>query len=216
MNGETTFSQVWFREAGRSWIPAFAGKTGWLVLSALLATPAQASPSYTVIPGSTVAYHVKARLIGLFDENIDGVNREVKGSFGFGPDGKPTGWVAAPTLAFRSGIKGRDANVREMLGGDRHPDVRFDLLGLEPINPPRPSGTLIASGLLHANGHSQSIRFPLTYRLADHILHLSGEADARFTDFTITPPVLGFVLKRAPNALKLRVDLVAREEDDQH
>lgn len=166
--------------------------------------------AFSIAPGSEVAYHVKAKLLGVFDEDITGTNREVSGHFSLPATGQPSGWIEALVLGFKSGIRSRDAHVAGMLGNPHLPRVRFDLTGLEGLDAARADGSVVAVGILTANGRTQELRFPLVYHLSEGQLVLSGEAHARFTDFGIAPPVLGFVLKRAPNALDLRVRLRAQ------
>lgn len=175
---------------------------------------ALAAPSgdrrFVVGEGSQVSYHVKAKLIGFLDEAIDGVNSKVRGEV-LVAAGRPTGWAEADVAAFKSGIKGRDTHVAQILGFPKTPTVRFDLAELQEFDPAQSTGRAIAMGMLSANGASRSLQVPIQYQLQGRVLLIEGEAPLRFADFGIAPPVMGFGLKRAPADLVIRLRLNASE-----
>ncbi|HEY9856360.1 MAG TPA: YceI family protein [Stenomitos sp.] len=177
---------------------------------AAIAAPA-GDRHFVVGSGSQVSYHVKAKIAGLFDEAIDGVNSEVRGDVRLAL-GHPAGWAEADVTAFKSGIKGRDRHVAQILGFPKTPTVRFDLTDLLEFDPSLPAGKVTGVGTLTANGTSRPLRLPLQYQLQGPILRIEGEAPLRFADFGIAPPVMGLGLKRAPDDLVIRVRLVATED----
>lgn len=188
-------------------------RTGWLALGLwCLAGSAQAAGErhFVVGAGSEVSYHVTATILGFLQEAIDGVNPQVRGEVVVTGD-RPAGWAEADVTGFTSGIKGRDRHVARILGFPRTPTVRFDLVRLLDFDASQPTGRKVAVGTLTANGASRSLQVPLQYRLEGGILRIQGEAPLRFADFGIAPPVLGLGLKRAPDDLVIRLDLVATE-----
>lgn len=180
-----------------------------------LAGAANAAPAgdrrFTVGEGSQVSYHVKAKLIGFLDESIDGTSQKVRGEV-LVSSGRPTGWAEADVTTFKSGIKGRDTHVAQILGHPTHPTVRFDLAQLLEFDPASTTGQAIAVGTLTANGTSRPLQVPIRYRLEGRALRIEGEAPLRFRDFAIAPPIMGFGLKRAPEDLLIRLRLEATEQ----
>jgi polyisoprenoid-binding protein YceI len=120
----------------------------------------------------------------------------------------PSGWAEAEVEGFRSGNHTRDEHVREILGAPASPRVRFQLQKLEGFAPAG-GGQAVAVGTLAANGHVHPVRVPIHYQVEHDTLRIEGDAPLRFQDFGIDPPVLGLVLKRAPDAFQMHVRLVA-------
>jgi len=177
----------------------------WLMLApAAAAQPHEAR--YVVGPGSQVAYQVQVKTMVVVDEQILGVNDAVHGEVRWPQGGAPTGWAEADVNGFRSGNATRDQHVRQILGAPASPRVRFQLEKLEGFTPA--GGQAVAVGTL-ANGHTHAVRVPIRYEVAGETLRIEGEAPLRFQDYGIAPPVLGLVLKRAPEAFSMRVRLVA-------
>lgn len=191
-----------------------------LMLAGLALPPIQAAtPTHPVTPArrflvtpeSEFSYLVRTKLLAFFDEDVSGLNRQVTGAISFS-NGHASGWLEAPVSGFNSGIKARDRHVAQLLGYPIVPIVRFELQRLEGFEPNCPEGNLLAIGVLMANGRECQLKVPLAYRLGEGRIRLSGEVAAKFSDFSIIPPILGFVLKRAPDDLLLRVNVVATEQ----
>lgn len=174
------------------------------------AFPAAAAPRrFRIGEGSQVAYHVKARILGVVDDAITGVNRKVTGEFLL--TSQASGWAQAEVRDFDSGQRTRDEHVAQILGVPQTPAVRFVLDRLEGFDPDRPEGRVSARGTLTARGRDHVLTIPLDYRLDGESMRILGEAPLRFSDFGIEPPVVGLVFKRAPDVFTIRLDLVARE-----
>jgi polyisoprenoid-binding protein YceI len=189
------------------------GALAVILFGTFLPTPASlaaAAPRRFLIgEGSQVSYHVKARILGVVDDAITGVNRKVTGEVLLAS--RPSGWALAEARDFESGQRTRDEHVAQILGAPQTPAVRFVLDRLEGFDPDRPEGRISARGTLTARGRDHALTIPLDYRLDGDQLRIQGEAPLRFSDFGIEPPVVGLVFKRAPDALTIRLSLIARE-----
>jgi hypothetical protein len=190
--------------------------TGILIASPILLAwshPALAAAErhFHVAAGSQVAYHVGVVTLGVREETIDGINPRVSGDFALVGGKHLAGRITADIAGFASGIRGRDRNVAHLLGAPALPEVAFELERLDGYQPGRPSGEAIVTGLLSANGHQVPAHFPIRYHNRPGGLQVDGEQVVSFSAFGIAPPILGFVLKRAPDAFTLRVHLIANE-----
>lgn len=145
----------------------------------------------------------------MWDETIEGTAHDVRGTVAVGQAGPVLGWAEVRVADFRSGIKGRDAHVAQILGADRSPTLRFDLSHLQAFDPTLAEGRVLADGTLTIKGERHPLRIPLSYVVEGGVLRIDGETQVRFTDLGLEPPVLGWILKRAPNELVLRVHLRA-------
>lgn len=187
---------------------------GTALLLASLASPSHAAAPtrhFVISPESEFSYFVKTKLLGLFDEDVSGSNRQVTGAISL-TNGHATGWLEAPVLGFFSAITARDKHVAQLLGHPIVPIVRFELMRLEELDVNRQEGSMVAFGSLMANGRPFQLKVPLSYRVHEGKIRLSGEVAAKFIDFNISPPILGFVLKRTPDDFRLRVNVIATEQ----
>lgn len=183
-----------------------AGVIAW----GALAAPAIAQTRhYVIADGSTVSYHVHVTTVGVLHEVIDGRNDDVHGQIALPDAGQPTGTISAAIAGFRSGIKGRDRHVGHMLGAPDLATIDYRLVALDGFDRTRSQGEAVARGVLTVNHHAQTVQVPIHYHVDAQRLTVDGEAPLHFTDFGIDPPVLGLVLKRAPNLFTIGVHLVA-------
>ncbi|HEY9898148.1 MAG TPA: YceI family protein [Pantanalinema sp.] len=176
--------------------------------------PASAAPferRFAIEEGSQVSYHVTAKIVGLIDDAIAGANRRVKGEIVLVAPNQATCWAQADASDFDSGLRVRDEHVAEILGVPRTPSIRFVLDRLEGFDAGREKGRVTATGTLSVRGRDHALRMPLDYQVSGDRVRIQGEAPLRFSDFGIEPPVVGLVFKRAPDALTIRVSLIARE-----
>jgi hypothetical protein len=157
-----------------------------------------------------VAYRVHVKTLALLDETVEGVDDVVHGEVRWRAGSPPSGWAEAEVAGFHSGIRSRDHHVARLLGAPALPRIRFELGRLEGFRAERPSGKAVAVGRLTANGHGVDVRVPLSYTREGDRLRIEGEAPLRFTDFGITPPTLGIVMKQVPDALTIHVKLLAK------
>jgi polyisoprenoid-binding protein YceI len=183
-----------------------------LAISALPAMATGGPLRYVVGKGSVVSYRVRVKTLGVIDEQIEGRNEALRGEVEWRANAAPTGWAEADISGFHSGIASRDHTVAKLLGAPAMPNIRFELGRIEGFRLDQTTGRVEAIGQLTVNGHTREVRVPLAYHLGGGTLQVEGDAPLHFTDFGITPPVLGFVFKRAPDDLTIHVHLIAHQD----
>jgi hypothetical protein len=90
----------------------------------LLASTAAAPRTYTVQPGSTLAYDLVHKF-----HHVHGVSRSVEGKARVLPDGTVQVMVRAPIDSFDSGNSNRDAHMLEVTEAAQNPYVLFKGIG---------------------------------------------------------------------------------------
>lgn len=109
------------------------------------------------------------------------------------------GSVKVDVLGLRTGLDGRDRDMRKTLEADRFPSVRFTV---ESVESSFPSVTDKADVLLTIRGRMQirDVERPLTLlgraRFRAGELWVRGDATVKFTDFGMAPPRRLFVAVR--------------------
>jgi polyisoprenoid-binding protein YceI len=110
-------------------------------------------------------------------------------------DGRAAIVARAETL--RTGVDGRDEEMRKRLDAAQHPELRFDLTGFEvervQREPPRVTGA--ALGTLTVRGVARPVRVPMTLEVdASRRLVVTGEVRVKMSDHGIEPPDLGVIV----------------------
>lgn len=180
----------------------------------LLAPPASAAPArWTLVEGKgdvrVTARHrmgdfigIAERLFGEFEGDPGDLRQGVSGT------------VRVPVVALRTGIDGRDRDMRRMLDAERFPEIRYTISTVEPSFASvseRSDVLLTIRGVLGIRDVERSVTFLGRLRLRDGRLWARGETTIKMTDFGITPPRRFFLA--VENELMLAFDLLlARAE----
>jgi polyisoprenoid-binding protein YceI len=173
---------------------------------------------FIVGPGSEVYYTTNVRIALVATSTVKGINRDIRGS---------VKWIAAEnrpvvqtkltigTANFDSGNSARDKEVSNMLNANEYPEITFELqslLGLEDKPLTEIDGQYVATGILTVRGIPNEMHVPVNVQYTDAILTIEGSTTSKYSDFGIDPPrVAGFV-GRAPDELRLHVNLIASRE----
>lgn len=128
--------------------------------------------------------------------DFSGVTSSVEGRFRADLHDPQAGWqgevkVRAATLT--TGIDGRDANMRELLEVDRHPEIRFAIERLEPAaggidcQAQTVRGEIV--GRMTIRGQTRALAMPVTIEVDQQKrVVINGQARLRLSDYGITPP----------------------------
>jgi hypothetical protein len=95
-----------------------------IVAALLLATTAAAPQTFTVVPGSTLSYHLVHKF-----HAVTGVSRSIEGKARVLADGTVQVMVRAPLRSFDSGDSNRDGHMLEVTDAARNPYVIFKGVG---------------------------------------------------------------------------------------
>lgn len=126
-----------------------------------------------------------------------------------GKDGR--GQIVARAATLRTGIDGRDEEMRERLDVEHHPDLRFDWTGFELESLDRATTKLRghALGTLTVKGVTRPLRIPVNVELdPQRRLVLAGELVVKMSDFGVEPPNLGVI--RVKDEVKVWLSLRLR------
>jgi len=150
---------------------------------------------YTVIPSlSRVGFDAKSTL-----HDFSGVTSKVEGSFVgklASSDPEAKGRIRAVVADLRTGVDGRDEEMRKVLAAEKHPHVQFDLTSLEVSESDAAARTSVAKGLgtFTIHGVSREVAVPLKISVdASKRLVLTGEATLDLTQFEVEVPDMGAV-----------------------
>ncbi len=123
-----------------------------------------------------------------------------------------SGTLRVAVKGLRTGVNGRDQDMRRALEAERFPDMRF---AIESVEPSFPSITDRTDVLLTIKGSLliRDVERPMTVlgrvRVRDGRLWVRGEATLRMTDFGITPPKRLFLAVRDQVAVAFDLTLEA-------
>lgn len=170
-----------------------------LLALALSAGAAGAEPQrWVTVPGQgTVSFKAHYPL-GDFDGRDEDLSGEFKADSSDLRQGV-SGSLRVAVKGFRTGVRGRDEDMRKLLEAERFPDIRF---AVESIEASFPSITDRTDVLLTINGSLliRDVERPLSFlgraRLRDKRLWVRGEATLKMTDFGVTPPKKLFLAVR--------------------
>lgn len=180
-----------------------------LVTLLLLAPITPAAPARWTPVGGKSEVRVAARhRLGDFT----GVAERLMGEF----EGDPgdlrqpvTGTLRVPVAALRTGVDGRDRDMRRLLDAERFPEIRYTISSVEPSfgsASDRSDVLLTIHGTLAIRDVERPVTFLGRVRLRDGQVWVRGEASTRMTDFGITPPRRFLVA--VEDALLLAFDLL--------
>jgi polyisoprenoid-binding protein YceI len=185
-----------------------------LLALALLSPAAQAEPrSWVPVPGkSHVAFEATFPL-GDFTgrtEALEGEFRADTTNLGKGV----TGFLRFSPATLRTGIQGRDRDMREALRVDRHPEIRFTAQQVQSSFPSVAEGAdviLTIRGLMLIRGVERPMSFSARARLREDRVWVRGESTLKMTDFGIAPPTRLFLAVKDEVAVRFDL-LLARAE----
>ncbi|MEM7262114.1 MAG: YceI family protein [Planctomycetota bacterium] len=135
--------------------------------------------------------------------DFTGVTSAVTGNFQLAPNASRTvasGTIVVDVATLRTGVEGRDRDMRTLLKLDEHPELRFTLEKVERRESDEDDAAtdrsaVTASGSLSIAGVTHPIQSSVTLEWkGGRRLTIEGEVPVRLTDFSIPPPSqLGFV-----------------------
>jgi polyisoprenoid-binding protein YceI len=120
------------------------------------------------------------------------------------------GTLRVPVAALRTGVAGRDADLRRLLEADRHPELSYRVEGVEASFPQIADKTdvlLTIKGVLTVRGQARPVSFLGRVRARDGRLWVRGESQVKMSDFGVTPP-RRLLLFRVRDEILLRFDLL--------
>ncbi len=156
-----------------------------------VAANADAEPRvYTAAPEkSQVRFEAKYPLGDFF-----GTTDKVTGEFRIDRDNvtqSVTGTATVNPADLRTGIEGRDRDLRKILETDTYPEIRFRVEQVQASFPSlaeRADITLTIGGILQIRGIERQVTWTGRARIEEGRVWVRGEAELRMTDFGITPP----------------------------
>ncbi|MCA8960414.1 MAG: YceI family protein [Planctomycetes bacterium] len=138
---------------------------------------------------SRVGFDAKSTL-----HDFSGATTTVTGDFDLAvaaPDLGCRGRVEADARTIRTGVDGRDEEMRSLLLVDEHPQLRFELDSLEvgEVDREKSRVTGTVHGTLAIAGVSKPLAMPVTITLdRSRRLTVDGQCPVKVSDFGITPP----------------------------
>ncbi|MBI2527686.1 MAG: YceI family protein [Candidatus Rokubacteria bacterium] len=167
-------------------------RIGIFCLGLLLAvTSAQAEPRrWTVVAGRSQVWLTASFPLGDFT----GRTEDLGGEFLADPTDirqGVTGTLRVNATTLRTGVDGRDRDMRQALGVDGHPEIRFVVQAVEPSfsSITEAADVLLAiTGSMIIRGVERPMTVPGRVRFRSDQLWVRGESRLRMTDFGITPP----------------------------
>ncbi len=162
-----------------------------LALLTLMASRAWPEPNiYTISPIRRLVAFDATYPLGDFS----GTTEEVAGEFVLDPgnlDGRVSGSATVNPASLRTGIGGRDRDLRKAMEVERYPEIRFTLSEVEASFPSlaeRADTALKITGMLMIHGVERIITLTGRARTVEGRLWVRGEGTVKMTNFGITPP----------------------------
>jgi polyisoprenoid-binding protein YceI len=188
--------------------PAAAAWSLRVALAAAALAPAARVNAQVVVP----SMHVTAGTLR-FDAHatvgdFSGETRAVTGEvYATTVPGALHGWVEAPAQSLKTGIGRRDHHMRDALGADRYPVVRFEARTLEAAVRDD-SASVRLSGTLTIHGVSRAVDVPLTATRSGDAVHVVGSFPVNANDYGISSGLVRFAgLLRVDPHMRIAVDL---------
>jgi polyisoprenoid-binding protein YceI len=159
-------------------------------LAALAAPAAAGAKHWTTVPGKSQVAFDASFVLGDFA----GSSADVTGEFLADPADLRQGVAGVLRVnpgALRTGVSGRDLDMRRALAVMQYPEIRFTVVRVEPSFPSvtdRSDVLLTISGLVFIHGVERPMAFPGRVRLRDDRLWVRGEGRLKMSDFGIKPP----------------------------
>ena len=124
-----------------------------------------------------------------------------------------TGELRVPAAGLRTGLDGRDRDMRALLEAAQHPEIRFTVERVEAsFHSVTDRSDLLLSirGVMRVRGVERPAVFTGRARLRDDKLWVRGEGSVRMSDFGIRPPTRFFL--SVEDRLRLRFELLLMRE----
>ncbi len=174
---------------------------------------------FTISEDSEVYYTADVRIALVSTSTVKGINTNVNGIIKWvETESRPIikADITINASQFDSGNTSRDSDVRDILNVEEYPEITFELislLGIEAKPLEEISGDFVATGSLSVHGTTKEISVPVSLHYTGGMLTVKGSTVAKYTDFGIDPPrVAGFV-GRAPDELRLHVNITAQRAE---
>jgi hypothetical protein len=165
-----------------------------------------------------VRYEASLKTLGMGRNTVSAVNRKVIGKIVVSGSSSVEGGLVVPVVGFDSNNSKRDKDVANILKYKEHPAITFEVIDIATADINRilqsDSGQVDMRVLLTAAGGSKEYDVVVSFESVEsHTIRFVTGIDAKFTDFGIEPPKLGWVLKTAMDEIYLSGDLVFELEE---
>ena len=185
-----------------------------LVVLLLWTPPGVAEPRrWTTVAGKCQVSFTATFALGDFTGQTDDVSGDFQGDASDLRQGIQ-GAVRINPAAIRTGIDGRDRDMREVLEVTRYPEIRFTLERVEPSFPSvtdRADVLLTITGRMLIHGVERAMTFPGRVRLRDERLWVRGEGPLTMSAFGVKPPTK--LLFKVADTVQVSFDLVLGPKD---
>ncbi len=171
---------------------------------------------YRVDPSqSSARFIVRARSF-FMPETVHGRGGAISGQIRVGTGSAPpvTGSLAIVASTLKSGVRARDAKMRDVLRVKKSPLITFTITGVDPFKTAALDAgglTVTAHGILSVAGMARPLSFPVFARreAQGSRLILSGTAVTGFKDFKLNKPGVGFLVA-VRDQIEAGADIVAQ------
>jgi len=165
-----------------------------------------------------VRYEASLKTLGVGKNTVSAVNKKVIGKIVVSGSGSVEGGLVVPVVGFDSNNSKRDRDVANILKYKEHPAITFEVVDIAKADINRilesDSGQVSMRVLLSAAGGSKEYDVVVSFdSVGSKKIRFVTGIDAKFTDFGIEPPKLGWVLKTAMDKIYLSGDLVFELEE---
>ncbi|MBI4610846.1 MAG: YceI family protein [Candidatus Rokubacteria bacterium] len=185
-----------------------------VVLLSLTVSPGRAEPTvYTIVPSRSQVGFDAAYPLGDFSGSSD----DVAGEFTLDPANLGVGAVGSVTVnpaTLKTGLSGRDRDLRTAMAVEKYPEIRFTLGAVQASFPSlaeRPDTALTITGTLIIHGVARPATLTGRARIVEGRLWVRGEGALKMTDFGITPPRKFFLSVKDEVRVSFDVLLAPRE-----
>ncbi len=108
--------------------------------------------------------------------------------------------LSAKTL--KSGKSSMDDNAYKALNADRHPNIQFELTGVESIK----GQEILAKGRLTISGTTKMVTLKANYTLSGNAVTFSGSHPISFSEFDLKPPTAVFGTIKTGDQLNIQFE----------
>jgi len=170
------------------------------------------------LKSGVVRYDVHLKTLGIGGDDVSAVNRTSIGKMTVTEDGQIEGGLIIPVVGFDSNNTKRDKDVAKILKYREHPAITFEVVEMTRQDIDRvlgsDSGQVNLKTKITAAGGSKVYDTVLDFRSeAANTIRFTTHIVGKFSDFGISPPRLGLILKTAPDRIDLSGDLVFEVEN---
>lgn len=114
--------------------------------------------------------------------------------------------------SIKSGKEGMDENTWEELQSEDHPNIQYELVSVEKINPAENGYTLETKGALQVAGKTKVIKMTVTATKTGDQFLFSGEKALKMTDFEIDPPTMFLGTIRTGDDITIKFNVLYKKE----